>query len=447
MGRARTLRHPPLILPPALASLLRFLEEAGYEAYAVGGTVRDLLLGRPPADLDVATSATPAQVLSLLPGKDRGGMRYGTVHVQWEGNVVEVTTFRGEGGYGDARHPDAVVFGASLAEDLARRDFTVNAVAADARGQVVDPWGGIADLAAGRLRTVGDPHRRMKEDVLRVLRLVRLVAQLDVEPEPATLAAARAAAPGLATLPRERVRAELERLLAGEHLAAAAPVWEKLDLEAVLGVSGESVARAARLGAALHLRWAALLLRHPALVPSFLVGAAGRRAARILEAWQRVQAAQGDAELRAAAAASGEEAVGDLLALRAALSGEPAAGKVERLGELVAREGILDRRRLALSARDLLRLGVPQGPEVGRIQRELLAAVWEDPARNRPEILAAWVRWESKPTRRAGACAGGNTGGTGPIVPGGLDGDGDPPRAGSGKGDQSGTGPDEIPCG
>ena len=165
-------------IPEEVKNVMTRLETAGYQAWCVGGAVRDLLLGRTPGDWDVTTNALPETVLELFaPRALPTGLKHGTVTVGG-GRGVEVTTFRRDGDYLDHRHPERVEFTGSLTEDLARRDFTVNAMAMDLRGGLADPWGGRADLAAGVLRAVGMPEARFGEDALRILRGLRFAARL-----------------------------------------------------------------------------------------------------------------------------------------------------------------------------------------------------------------------------------------------------------------------------
>ena len=200
-------------IPAGVEACRRRLEGAGYPAYLVGGCVRDLLLGRTPSDYDVTTAARPEQVMALFDRTVPTGVKHGTVTVLTEDGPVEVTTFRREGGYADGRHPDGVSFDAGLAEDLARRDFTINAMAMDGAGDVTDLWGGRADLAAGIIRCVGEADARFAEDALRMLRAVRFAAQLGFSIEAGTLAAIRRSAPRAAGLSGERIKAELEKIL------------------------------------------------------------------------------------------------------------------------------------------------------------------------------------------------------------------------------------------
>lgn len=200
-------------IPGGVRACLDTLRRTGHAAYPVGGCVRDLLLGRTPGDFDVCTDARPERVMELFPHTVPTGLRHGTVTVRTEDGPVEVTTFRREAGYADGRHPDAVDFDATLAEDLARRDFTVNAMALDENGMVIDRYGGQMDLFRNVIRCVGDPDRRFAEDALRMLRAVRFAAQLDFSIEKGTLDAIRRSARRAENLSGERIKAELEKIL------------------------------------------------------------------------------------------------------------------------------------------------------------------------------------------------------------------------------------------
>ena len=203
-------------LDPGAALLLDALHGAGHAAYAVGGCVRDSLLGLDPHDWDLCTSARPEQVMALF-GEETcipTGLQHGTVTVKQGGRLYETTTFRTEGAYSDGRHPDAVCFVPDVREDLARRDFTLNAMAYSAEEGLIDPFGGRDDLAAHLVRAVGEPERRFEEDALRILRLYRFAARFGFAIDPATGAAARALGPHLDCVSAERIQEELLKLLA-----------------------------------------------------------------------------------------------------------------------------------------------------------------------------------------------------------------------------------------
>ena len=231
---AETISFP---LDPGAAALLTRLHAAGHAAYAVGGCVRDSLLGQTPHDWDLCTSATPEQVLELF-GKVHcipTGLQHGTVTVKHGGELYEITTFRTEGAYSDGRHPDHVAFVPDVKEDLARRDFTINAMAYNAEEGLIDPFGGQNDLAAGIVRAVGEPQRRFEEDALRILRLYRFAARFSFAIDPATGQAARALCRHLDCVSEERIAEELSRLLAapapGAYLEAEvlAVIFPELD--------------------------------------------------------------------------------------------------------------------------------------------------------------------------------------------------------------------------
>lgn len=206
--------------PGELHTVLERLERAGYEAWAVGGGVRDTLRGVSPGDWDATTSARPEGVMALF-GDDAvpTGLQHGTVTVKCGGRAFEVTTYRTDGAYADHRHPDTVAFTASLAEDLARRDFTVNAMAMDRQGNLIDPYGGQEDLQRGILRCVGAPERRFEEDALRIMRCLRFAAQLGFAVDSATEQALRARKDDLRHIAAERIAAEMTKLLCGDHAA------------------------------------------------------------------------------------------------------------------------------------------------------------------------------------------------------------------------------------
>lgn len=231
---AETISFP---LDPGAAALLTRLHAAGHAAYAVGGCVRDSLLGQTPHDWDLCTSATPEQVLELF-GKAHcipTGLQHGTVTVKHGGELYEITTFRTEGAYSDGRHPDHVAFVPDVKEDLARRDFTINAMAYNAEEGLIDPFGGQNDLAVGIVRAVGEPQRRFEEDALRILRLYRFAARFGFAIDPATGQAARTLCRHLDCVSEERIAEELSRLLAapapGAYLEAEvlAVIFPELD--------------------------------------------------------------------------------------------------------------------------------------------------------------------------------------------------------------------------
>ena len=255
-----------LTLDPGAAALLDALHAAGYAAYAVGGCVRDSLLGRTAHDWDLCTSALPQQVMELF-GTEQcipTGLQHGTVTIKYGGQLYETTTFRTEGSYTDGRHPDAVQFVPDVREDLARRDFTINAMAYNEAEGLVDPFGGQKDLQNGLLRAVGEPQQRFTEDALRILRLYRFAARFGFALDAATARAARQLAPHLDCISAERIQEELAKLLAapqpGAYLepAVLAVVLPELTPENL--TAAKPVLDACPAGEEnLPVRWAALL--------------------------------------------------------------------------------------------------------------------------------------------------------------------------------------------
>lgn len=207
------------MIPQEVKQILQTLNEAGHEAFVVGGCVRDLLRGAAPHDWDITTAALPEETMSLFPHfAIPTGLQHGTVTVLRGGYSCEVTTYRADGTYSDHRRPDGVQFTRSLREDLARRDFTVNAMAMDVSGTVHDPFGGQADLQAGILRCVGDAERRFSEDALRILRALRFSSVLGFTIEDKTREAVFALKNDLSYVAAERIREELTKLLQGQDV-------------------------------------------------------------------------------------------------------------------------------------------------------------------------------------------------------------------------------------
>ena len=221
-----------------MAKIIKRLEEHGFEAYIVGGSVRDSLIGKTPYDFDVTTSALPDDTLNIFSDLKTipTGLKHGTVTVISEGNPIEITTFRIDGEYTDSRRPDAVFFTDSIVADLSRRDFTVNAMAYNEKYGIVDPFGGQIDLRARIIRAVGEPGKRFSEDALRIMRAFRFSAQLGFDIEENTLRAAHELRSGLENIARERISAEFLKLICSKEPRYALELMEKNEiLRYVLG--------------------------------------------------------------------------------------------------------------------------------------------------------------------------------------------------------------------
>ena len=386
-------------VPAVVRALLDRLTASGHEAVLVGGCVRDLARGVAVRDWDVASSADLAALLALFPSAVPIGARFGTVMVPTPAGPVDVTRYRGEAG--------------TLAADLARRDFTLNAAALrPGDEEPFDPFGGLADLAASRLAAVGDARARLAEDPLRALRAARLVAELDLRVDPALEAALPGAAGGLARVAAERVRSELERMLVAPRAGRGLALLRSSGLEAVLapGAAPDAAARVDALPAERTVRLAAWLR--------------GTTAARILAAWRMPVARAREVEallalhpvdetvrprepaVRRLLQRAGETGTERLFALREAelatgAAPPEAAARLAALRETLAavrRHGALALARtdLALDGRAVMAtLGRGPGPWVGRALHYLTECVLDDPDCNTPEALrerlAAWA--------------------------------------------------------
>ena len=213
-------------LPEKVCQIINCITEAGYEAYAVGGCIRDSILGRVPDDWDITTSATPLEVKQLFRRTIDTGIQHGTVTVMLDKEGFEVTTYRIDGKYEDGRHPEEVTFTPNLEEDLKRRDFTINAMAYNEQDGLVDLFGGMQDIQAKIIRCVGDPIARFNEDALRIMRAIRFGAQLGYEIDSETKQAIKELAPNLTKISAERIQVELTKLLVSPHPEAMRTVYE-----------------------------------------------------------------------------------------------------------------------------------------------------------------------------------------------------------------------------
>lgn len=441
-------------MPEPVTELLRTLWTAGRAAYVVGGSLRDALLGRRADDWDLATDALPEQTLAIFPDAAYEN-RFGTVVVRRQHQDYAITTFRSDHDYADFRRPHRVEFGTSLDEDLARRDFTVNAMAWGAtpsngvsqssalRPAFIDPFGGRADVTARVLRAVGEAGTRFEEDALRMVRAVRLAATLGFSIEPATLDALRARAPLVAHLSGERVASELGKLLAAERpsiglrLMADTGVLDQVspDLAAQRGVAQNKIE-----GDDLWdhtLRTVDASLAHPVVRLAALVHDIGKpatqadghfyghevvgaeAAGRFLDRLNqprividrvthlvrnhmfRYEPTWSDAAIRRFIGKVGHDVLDELFALREADnlgSGvPPTAGGLDELRRRVATElasgPVLDRYALAIDGNDLIvEFGLEPGPQLGRILDALVERVIEDPALNDAPALLLLAR-------------------------------------------------------
>lgn len=215
-----------IILPKKVQSIIAVLNRAGFSAHVVGGCVRDALLGKEPQDWDITTSARPEQVKELFAVTYDTGLKHGTVTVNFEGQLCEITTWRTDLGYMDHRHPEQVKFTDSLEFDLARRDFTINAMAYHPEEGIIDPFGGMADIRSKLIRSVGDPTRRFGEDALRMLRAIRFSAQLGFDIEKQTYQAIQKLYSDIVFISFERIRSELDKIMSSAHPDRLSLIWD-----------------------------------------------------------------------------------------------------------------------------------------------------------------------------------------------------------------------------
>ena len=389
-------------LPYEVEWVIGKIRDAGYEAFAVGGCVRDTLLGRTPEDWDVTTSARPEAVKAIFERTVDTGLQHGTVTVLKNRKGYEVTTYRIDGEYHDGRHPDSVEFTPNLLEDLKRRDFTINAMAYSHETGIVDEFGGMEDLKAGIVRCVGRPEDRFTEDALRLLRALRFSAQLGFEIEESTYAAIKTIAPNLAKVSKERVQAELTKLLLSAHP-------ERILLLKETGLSAQIVpgfdavfapalfSKLSQLPAEKSLRWAGFLLcQSTKQAETVLKGLKMDNetignVSRMIEGAKETLPLEKPAVRRAMSRYTPYQLEGALKLKE--LMGSPDAEEIRRLREEIIRDGdCVSLKELAVKGRDLLEAGVERGPMVGEILNHLFDLVLLHPEKNDRELLLKEVR-------------------------------------------------------
>ena len=429
-------------LPQTVQYCIDALEAAGFQAYAVGGCVRDALLGLTPADYDLCTNAKPEEISRVFCAHQKlyHGQKHGTVGVILDGQVYEITTFRTEGGYQDARHPDWVKFVPNVEEDLARRDFTINAMAFNPKTGYIDPFGGQQDMQNKILRTVGDPQKRFQEDALRILRGARFSARFRLTPEPATKAAMMELASLMHNLAKERVFEELCKLLfsaTAEDLAVFSPLLTQVipELAPSVGFLQHSPHHAydvfthtahvvEAVPQELGLRWAALL--HDVGKPACFTRDENGRGhfkghAKVSEDMAntvllRLKAPSALRQqvtelislhmtplepdkklLRRRLGKLGQERLEQLLLLQEADMGSKGTGKPEELkqfaairdvlAEVLAEDTCFSIKDLAINGWDLQQAGFTPGPEIGKCLSWLLGQVQDEVLPNERQVL------------------------------------------------------------
>ncbi|MGE5560887.1 MAG: CCA tRNA nucleotidyltransferase [Chloroflexota bacterium] len=469
-------------VPADVRSVLARFRQAGFDAFVVGGCVRDLLLGKTPKDWDVTTDATPDEIMRTFPRTVPTGVKHGTVTILTPGRAVEATTYRVETGYSDHRRPDEVKFVRDLREDLARRDFTINAMALSGTGHLVDYFGGLRDLEQGVIRAVGDPAERFEEDALRMLRAIRFAAQLGFAIAPETLAAIAPRAQTLRHVSAERIRDEFAKAITSPHPADAVELLRETGLlaeflpELLEGYGMEqnrhhrftvwehNLIAMGTVPPQLHLRLAALL--HDVGKPrSLSVDRKGDRhffnheiigadmAYKLLKRLRFDNATvlrvvhlirhhmtlhlnrdMKDAAIRRLINRVGLENMDDLIRLREAdraasgkKPGPVSAGTLEllrRIDRILKEDAAFSLKDMAVDGNDIMAAtGIKPGPLVGKVLARLFEEVLDDPALNDRDRLLERAR---QLVAAADAGGAGDAGGGGASEPGPAAEDDDP---------------------
>lgn len=406
-------------IPSHVEYIIGKLNQNGYEAFAVGGCVRDTLLGRTPGDWDITTSARPEQVKALFRRTIDTGIQHGTVTVMLDRTGYEVTTYRIDGEYEDGRHPRQVEFTSDLLEDLKRRDFTINAMAYSHETGIVDAFGGMEDLEKRVIRCVGEPMERFEEDALRILRAIRFSAQLDFSIEEKTREAITRIAPNLAKVSRERVQMELTKLLCSDHPEQIRQVYEtgisRYVSEEFSCLPWEKAEISPALPKEKYVRWAAFLrCACPTEQDSWQTDLPCEKAEGKNFCEEREKAVRAGGKIlrdlkldnetigrvKTLTSWCGEKLLPEAPSVRRAMSKmEPevwdALVELNQYGdeilcltkEIRAAGDCLDLKHLAVNGRDLMSAGVRPGKDMGEILNRMLQEVLERPENNQKEIL------------------------------------------------------------
>lgn len=391
-------------VPKSVKIIIKILEDNGYEAFAVGGCVRDAIIGREPNDWDITTSAMPGDVKRLFHKTIDTGIAHGTVTVMIERVGYEVTTYRIDGEYEDGRHPKSVEFTGNLIEDLKRRDFTINAMAYNDRQGIVDEFDGVGDLERGLIRCVGNPIDRFNEDALRILRAVRFAAALNFDIEEETKNAIVTLAENLNKISKERIQAELEKLLISNHpeklkiayeTGITKVIFKEIDRLAKMGELDNIISKLCEMPSNHYYRWAAVLIHTDReecrnILRGFKFDNKTVNNVSALVTAMKREIPSNRGEIRRDIYEIGEEIYPMYLEFRRIYDDENS----DRIREIQAeREDIYDKgdcvslRGLAVNGRDLMELGASRGAEVGAGLEMLLYKVLDDNELNDKETL------------------------------------------------------------
>lgn len=375
-----------IYLPQSIEFIIETLEKSGFEAYIVGGSVRDFLLGKKPTDFDVCTSALPDDITDLFEKTVPTGIKHGTVTVLCGGLPVEVTTFRTDGVYNDFRHPDNVKFVSDLKTDLARRDFTVNAMCYSNKTGIIDLFGGIDDLKSRTLRAVDNPDKRFKEDALRILRLFRFSSTLGFNIESKTLLAATSNTHLLKNVSVERIREELIKLSCGINPSAVLPLIEYGGLEFLN--SGEKLSEIPFLPENERLRVFAFLKLASGNLKETLdylkCSNAFKQYAEKMD-FSLSEKAESRSDIKHILRVL-EEDIYDLLSYKSVIFKEDVKDKKRVVGEILENREPYKISQLAVTGSDITAKGY-RGNQVGETLEKLLQYVIENPSLNKKEKL------------------------------------------------------------
>lgn len=388
-------------LPYNVKKIIAVLEQNGFEAYAVGGCVRDSLLGKEPKDWDITTSATPEQVKTLFKRTIDTGIQHGTVTIMMQHVGYEVTTYRIDGEYEDGRHPKQVVFTRNLVEDLKRRDFTINAMAYSDRTGIVDEFGGIADLRNGIIRCVGIAVERFTEDALRILRAVRFSAQLGFDIEEKTMEAIVQMSDALKKISRERIQAELDKLILSDHPERVKILEDTEILRHIFagctnvdaaGTVDELAEKLAQSEQDHYLRWAVFISYMPfgRVLQSLKFD---NKTIRICEKFRQYMEEELHTDkpyVRHLMVKVGQDIFKGYLAYRRIMGNAPEdilEAVSSACQEIIEAGDCLSLRELKVNGSDLIACGVEPGTHMGEILNELFEMVLNDASLNHKDIL------------------------------------------------------------
>lgn len=382
-------------IPAEVEHIIQTLQDHGYEAYAVGGCVRDTLMGRVPEDWDLTTSANPLEVKALFPRTIDTGIQHGTVTIMIGKQGFEVTTYRIDGEYEDGRHPKEVLFTSDLVEDLRRRDFTINAMAYSHETGIVDKFDGVADLKHSQIRCVGNAMDRFSEDALRILRAIRFRAQLDFEIEEETKKAISIIAPNIAKVSKERIQMELTKLLKSDFPERIVEIYEA-GISTYIGTSFatipvERVTIPITLSTEKFVRWAAFLRNTDAthavrVLKDLKLDNDTIRKVKTLVAWSGCVVDETAVSVRKAMSQMEPEVWDTLMELNQYGSNMRAITE-----DIREKKQCLHIKELAINGQDLIASGMKPGKEIGEMLERCLELVLENPEQNKKEILLAQI--------------------------------------------------------